>query len=90
MQWLTKSFSLFCLFCGLVNSRPRRDRGICLGILNGQYQDRVRTVVPWIPHYTYPMPLVVITQGPISVPPQLQSFPICGTQNFNPCSTFIP
>ncbi|XP_010446832.1 PREDICTED: transcription factor bHLH11-like [Camelina sativa] len=32
-------------------------------ILNAQYQHRVRSMVPWIPHYTYPIPVVAITQG---------------------------
>ncbi|KFK30238.1 hypothetical protein AALP_AA7G235400 [Arabis alpina] len=59
-------------------------------ILNGQYQDRVRkTMVPWIPHYTYPLPVVAITQAPIAVPPQLQPFPFYGTQDTKPCSTII-
>ncbi|XP_010437385.1 PREDICTED: transcription factor bHLH11-like isoform X2 [Camelina sativa] len=31
-------------------------------ILNAQYQHRVRSMVPWIPHYTYPIPVVAITQ----------------------------
>ncbi|ESQ53481.1 hypothetical protein EUTSA_v10026039mg [Eutrema salsugineum] len=49
-------------------------------ILNAQYQHRVRTMVPWISHYTYHIPLVAITQGLVSVQPSPQ----------NPCSTFIP
>lgn len=32
-------------------------------ILNAQYQHRVRTMFPWIPHCTYPLPVVTITQG---------------------------
>lgn len=49
-------------------------------ILNAQCQDRVgSTMVPWIPHYAYPIPVVAITQAPIY-----------GTQNPNLCSTFIP
>ncbi|XP_018478868.1 transcription factor bHLH11-like [Raphanus sativus] len=60
-------------------------------ILNAQYQHRVRSMVPWIPHYTYPVvPLVAITQGPVSTLP----FPLHGTQNPAPspnsCSTFMP
>uniref|UniRef100_A0A1J3I7P0 Transcription factor bHLH11 n=1 Tax=Noccaea caerulescens TaxID=107243 RepID=A0A1J3I7P0_NOCCA len=45
-------------------------------ILNAQYEHRVRTMVPWIPHYTYPIPVVAITQNPAHIP--------------IPCSTFIP
>ncbi|KAL0891588.1 hypothetical protein Bca101_015571 [Brassica carinata] len=49
-------------------------------ILNAQYQHRVRTMVPWIPHYTYPVPhLVAKTQGPVSTLPLPNS-----------CSTFMP
>lgn len=32
-------------------------------ILNAQYQHRVRSMVPWIPHYNYPIPVVAISQG---------------------------
>ncbi|XP_023634205.1 transcription factor bHLH11 isoform X2 [Capsella rubella] len=32
-------------------------------ILNAQYQHRVRSMVPWIPHYTYPIPVVALSQG---------------------------
>ncbi|VVB10076.1 unnamed protein product [Arabis nemorensis] len=47
--------------------------------LNAQYQDRVRkTMVPWIPHYAYPLPVVAITQAPVAIPPQLQPFPFYG------------
>ncbi|CAH8325413.1 unnamed protein product [Eruca vesicaria subsp. sativa] len=45
-------------------------------ILNAQY--RVRTLVPWIPHYTYPVPLLAITQCPVST---LPPFPLYGTQD---------
>lgn len=38
-------------------------------ILNAQYQHRIRNMVPWIPHYTYPIPLVAITQGQSSFSP---------------------
>lgn len=61
-------------------------------ILNAQYQRRVTTTVPWIPHYyTYPLPVVAITQGgPVS----LQPFPPSPAQNPAhvpiPCSTYIP
>ncbi|CAH2076528.1 unnamed protein product [Thlaspi arvense] len=52
-------------------------------ILNAQYQHRVRsTMVPWIPHYTYHLPVVAITQGPVSVLPCPAAIP-------NPCSTFM-
>ncbi|CAN7082397.1 unnamed protein product [Brassica oleracea var. botrytis] len=61
-----------------------------IDILNAQYQHKVRTMVPWIPHYTYPVPLVAITQGPVSTLP----FPLYATQNPaplpSPCSTFMP
>ncbi|KAJ0240752.1 Transcription factor bHLH11 [Hirschfeldia incana] len=49
-------------------------------ILNAEYQHRVRTMVPWIPHYTYPVPLVAITQCPVSTLP----FPFHGTLNPSP------
>ncbi|CAA7035736.1 unnamed protein product [Microthlaspi erraticum] len=51
--------------------------------LNAQYQQRVRAMVPWIPHYTYPLPVVAITHGPVPIQP-FQPFPP------NHCSTFIP
>ncbi|KAG7540183.1 Myc-type basic helix-loop-helix (bHLH) domain [Arabidopsis thaliana x Arabidopsis arenosa] len=38
-------------------------------ILNAQYQHRIRTMVPWIPHYSYPFPIVAITQGQSSFIP---------------------
>ncbi|KAF2543101.1 hypothetical protein F2Q68_00028779 [Brassica cretica] len=47
-------------------------------------------MVPWMPHYTYPLPVVAITQGPVSTLP----FPLNGTQTPaplpNPCTTFMP
>ncbi|CAF2133272.1 hypothetical protein YC2023_032877 [Brassica napus] len=61
-----------------------------IDILNAQYQHKIRTMVPWIPHYTYPVPLVAITQGPVSTLP----FPLYDTRNPaplpSPCSTFMP
>ncbi|KAH0900691.1 hypothetical protein HID58_040194, partial [Brassica napus] len=36
----------------------------------------LRGMVPWMPHYTYPLPVVAITQGPVSTLP----FPLNGTQ----------
>lgn len=47
-------------------------------------------MVPWIPHYPYPVPLVAITQCPVSTLP----FPLYGTRNPaplpSPSSTFMP
>lgn len=37
-------------------------------------------MVPWIPHYTYHVPVLAITQGPVSTLP----FPLHGTQNHPP------
>ncbi|KAG7623066.1 Myc-type basic helix-loop-helix (bHLH) domain [Arabidopsis suecica] len=38
-------------------------------ILNAQYQHRIKTMVPWVPHYSYHIPLVAITQGQSSFIP---------------------
>ncbi|CAG7886195.1 unnamed protein product [Brassica rapa] len=58
-------------------------------ILSAQCQHIV-IMVPWIPHYTYPLPVVAITQGPVSTLP----FPLNGTRTplpvSNPCTTFMP
>lgn len=38
-------------------------------ILNAQYQHRIKTMVPWVPHYSYHIPFVAITQGQSSFIP---------------------
>ncbi|XP_013594366.1 PREDICTED: transcription factor bHLH11-like isoform X2 [Brassica oleracea var. oleracea] len=57
-------------------------------ILSAQCQHRV--MVPWIPHYAYPLPVVAITQGQVSTLPSLLN----GTQTPsplpNPSTTFMP
>ncbi|KAL1215568.1 Transcription factor bHLH11 [Cardamine amara subsp. amara] len=38
-------------------------------ILNAQYQHRVRTMIPWIPHYTYPISVSTLIPYSASVNP---------------------
>lgn len=70
--------------------------------LNGQYQQRARTMYPWPmdhsvmmapPSYPYPVPMPMPT-GPIPMHPHMQPYPFYGNQNPgvipNPCSTYVP
>ncbi|KAK4258515.1 hypothetical protein QN277_004957 [Acacia crassicarpa] len=73
--------------------------------LNNQYQQRLRTMLPWTamdhsvmmaPHsYPYPVPVpVAVPPGPISMHPAMQPYSFFANQNPgvipNPCSTFVP
>ncbi|XP_021686276.2 transcription factor bHLH121 isoform X2 [Hevea brasiliensis] len=71
--------------------------------LNIQYQQRLRTMYPWIAmdhsvvmaptSCPFPMP-VTLPPGPIPLHPSMQAYPFYGNQNpaviHNPCSTFVP
>ncbi|KAG8654996.1 transcription factor bHLH121 isoform X2 [Manihot esculenta] len=71
--------------------------------LNIQYQQRIRTMYPWVAmehsvvmaptSYPFPMP-VTMPPGPIPLHPSMQPYPFFGNQNpaviHNPCSNFVP
>ncbi|KAK1560752.1 hypothetical protein Q3G72_030514 [Acer saccharum] len=71
--------------------------------LNIQYQQRLRTMVPWgtmdhsvvmaPPSYPFPLPMAM-PPGTIPMHPSMQPYPIYGNQNAgvipNPCSTYVP
>ncbi|KAL2468464.1 transcription factor bHLH [Forsythia ovata] len=64
--------------------------------LNAQYQQRLRSMYPWLgmdhsvvmhpPSYPFPMPMPIPT-GPIPMHPSLQPYPYYGNQN---PATFVP